>query len=77
MLGFLRAHPYAFALAIALVTALLVWAYARTLDRDKDSKDSANRTFNKTLAAGVIAALALSYLVHRQEPLCTAPFAAE
>ncbi len=71
MLGFLRHHPYAYSLAIALLTAVLMWAYTRTLEKDKDV---VNRTFYKTLAAGVLAALALAWLVHRQEPVCTEPF---
>ena len=71
MLGFLRGHPYIFALALALLTATLTWAYARTLTTDAEEQ---RKTFNKTLAAGVVAALALTWLVHRQEPLATEPF---
>ena len=74
MLGFLRNHPYVFSLAIALVTATLVWLYARTIEKDADK---VNKTFNKTLLAGVIAALALTWLVHRQEQISTEPFSAE
>jgi len=74
MLGFLRTHPYVFALCIALATATLMWVYTRTLENDKQV---VNRTFNKTLLAGVIAALALTWLVYRQEPICTGPFTAD
>ena len=39
MLGFLRGHPYIFALALALLTATLTWAYARTLTTDAEEAD--------------------------------------
>lgn len=71
MLGFLRDHPYVFSLAVVLLTATLVWLYARTLEKDSEK---VNKTFYKTLFAGVIAALTLSWLVYRQEPVCTEPF---
>lgn len=74
MLGFLRTHPYVFSLLIAVVTAALIWLYTRTIEKDKDV---VNKTFNKTLAAGVVAALALTWLVHRQEPISTEPFPAD
>lgn len=71
MLGFLRNYPYVFALAIALLTAVLVWAYTKTIETDPDK---VQKTFNKTLLAGVVAALALTWLVHRSEPLACEPF---
>lgn len=74
MLGFLRSHPYVFSLTIALVTAALMWLYTRTIEKDPQV---VNKTFNKTLAAGVVAALVLTYLVHRQEAICTEPFTAD
>lgn len=74
MLGFLRGHPYLFALALALLTAGLVWAYTRTLTSDPEQQRT---TFYKTLAAGVVAALALTWLVHRREPVATEPFPAD
>lgn len=71
MLGFLRNHPYIFALSIALLTAGLMWLYTKTIEKDQDK---VQKTFNKTLAAGTVAALALTWLVYRQEPICTEPF---
>lgn len=71
MLGFLRNHPYIFSLVVALLTATIMWLYARTIEKDPQA---VNRTFNKTLAAGVIAGLALTWLVYREEPICTEPF---
>lgn len=71
MLAFLRNHPYVFSLLIAVLTAALMWLYTRTIEKDKSI---VNKTFNKTLAAGVVAALALTWLVYRQEPVCTEPF---
>lgn len=74
MLEFLRNHPYVFSLTLALLTATLVWLYARTVETDPDK---VTKTFNKTLLAGVIAALALTWLVHRQEQVSTEPFSAD
>jgi Na+-driven multidrug efflux pump len=74
MLAFLKNHPYIFSLALALLTASLTWLYARTIEKDKDK---VNKTFNKTLAAGVVAALALTWLVHREEPVSREPFISE
>lgn len=74
MLGFLRNYPYVFALVVALLTATLMWAYTRTIETDADK---IQKTFNKTLAAGVVAALALTWLVHRSEPLSCEPFQPE
>lgn len=71
MLSFLRNYPYAFALVIALVTAALVWLYERTIEPDAEKT---RKTFNKTLLAGVIAALAITWLAHKQEPLACEPF---
>lgn len=74
MLGFVRNTPLVFALSIALLTAVCVWLYERTVDKDADR---VRRTFNKTLAAGVLVALALTWLVHRQEPVSCEPFVSE
>jgi hypothetical protein len=74
MLPFLKNHPYFFSLTLALLTAGIVWLYARTLEKDGDK---VNKTFNKTLAAGVVAALALTWLVHREEPVSSEPFIAD
>jgi len=74
MFGFLRNHPYIFALSIALVTATLMWLYTKTLETDTEK---VQKTFYKTLAAGTIAALALTWLAYRQEPISTEPFTSE
>lgn len=74
MLGFLKGHPYLVAMAIALLTATLSWAYARTLSQDPEET---RKVFNKTLAAGLIAALTLTWVVHRQEPLSSEPFTSD
>ena len=74
MLAFLRNHPYIFSLAIALLTATLSWLYARTIEKDPEK---VGKTFNKTLAAGIVAALLLTWLVHRQEPVSTEPFSTD
>lgn len=73
MLEFLRDHPYVFACVVALLTAALVWLYTRTLEKDAEK---VRRTFNITLAAGLVAALALTWAVHRAEPVSTEPFTA-
>ena len=74
MLGSLKSHPYMVAIVISLLTAGLSWGYARTLSKDPED---ARKTFNKTLAAGLIAALLTTWLVHRKEALMTEPFTAE
>ena len=71
MLGFLKGHPYLVAMAIALLTAALSWAYARTLTKDPEET---RKVFYKTLAAALVASLALTWVVHRQEPLSAEPF---
>lgn len=57
MLGALQ-QPYIFAIVLAVVTAVL--AYLLSTVTDKDAVRS-KRTFFKTLAAGVVAGLALTY----------------
>jgi hypothetical protein len=74
MLGFLRDHPYLFSMCIALLTASIMWLYTRTVEKDTAV---VNSTFTKTLFAGAIAAILLTYLIHRQEPVCTEPFSAD
>ena len=74
MLEILRNHPYVFSLTIAILTAALVWLYTRTIEKDPEK---VQKTFNKTLLAGIIAALALTWVVHRQEPICTEPFSSD
>ena len=74
MLGFMKGHPYFLAIAIAVLTATLSWAYSRTISADPDET---RKVFNKTLAAALVASLALTWIVHRQEPLSVEPFTAE
>lgn len=71
MLGFLRSSPYAVAVLVAVLTAALAWAYARTLA--KEGEDT-RKVFNKTLAAGLIAGLLLTWMVHKREHVSTEPF---
>lgn len=74
MLSLLRSHPYVFAVLVALLTAGLSWMYARTIEKDPEV---IKKTFNKTLAAALIAGLTLTYFVNRQERLSTEPFTAD
>jgi hypothetical protein len=57
MFGLLK-QPYVFALALAVVTAALMYLYARTIERDTDK---CTKTFFKTLAISSVAGLALAY----------------
>lgn len=72
MLAFLQ-QPYVFALALALVTALLSFAYAKVTDKEPGRPA---KTFFKTMAAGTLAGIALTYLTSsKAEPLlATEPF---
>lgn len=74
MISFLRNTPSAFAILVALLTAVLAWAYERTLEPDAAK---VTRTFYKTLAAGAISAVVLTYIVHRPEPVAPEPFMPE
>ena len=70
MLGFLK-NSYAFAVVVALLTATLSWLYARTIEKDKDV---VNKTFFKTLVAGLIAGVALAWFVSRPEEVMSEPY---
>lgn len=71
VLEFLQ-KPYVFALAIAIVTSALVYAYSRVTDKDASVS---YRTFFKTLAASTIAGVVLTYLsTPRAEAVATEPF---
>jgi len=71
MLAILQ-QPYMFAMALAVLTALLAYLYSRTTERDGAQ---ANKTFFKTLAAGALAGVGLTYLTSgRTEQLATEPF---
>lgn len=72
MFAFLQ-QPYVFALCLALLTSVLVYLYSKTTEKDSTH---ANKTLFKTLAAGTLAGVALTYLTSgRSEPLAaTEPF---
>ncbi len=74
MFGFLK-NPHAFAFTMALVTAVLAYLYARTIETDKHAQ---TKVFWKTLIAGAIAGVLLTWLAHgRTEPVATEPFNSE
>jgi hypothetical protein len=71
MLEFLQ-KPYLFAFALALLTAVLAYLYGRTTDKDQATS---NKTFFKTLAAGVLSGAVLTYVSNaRPELVATEPF---
>ena len=64
-------QPYVFAVAMAVLTAALVYFYSRTIESD----GKPNKTFFKTLAAGLVVGGGLAYISHpRAEALATEPF---
>jgi hypothetical protein len=73
MLAFLQNH-HVFGVLIALVTAVLVYAYQYTVD---PSRDANKKTFYKTLVAGVISSLVLSWAIYRPDHISTEPFNSE
>ena len=74
MLGFLRNQPYLVAVLVAFTTAGLAWMYARTIETDPKA---VSRTFNKTLAAALVAGLLITWLVQRREKISTEPFTSD
>jgi multisubunit Na+/H+ antiporter MnhC subunit len=74
IIGFLQ-NPHAFALAIAISTAILSFLYAKTTETS-DPKAPA-KVFWKTLAAAVISALVLTWIVYRPEHISREPFSAD
>lgn len=71
MLAFLQ-QPYVFAVALAFATAVLVFLYGRVTDKEASRP---TRTFFKTLAAGILAGVALTYMSSsKPEPIATEPF---
>lgn len=71
MLAFLQ-QPYVFALSLTLLTAVLAFLYGKITDKDPSTP---MRTFFKTLAAGAVAGVALTYLsTARADPVATEPF---
>lgn len=70
MLGILQ-QPYVFAVVVAILTAALTYFYSRTIEAD----DKSNKTFFKTLTAGLLVGLGLAYLSQpKTEALATEPF---
>lgn len=69
MLAFLQ-KPYVFAFVLSFATAVLVWMYNRTLAPPQGANNTpqaeARRSFFKTLAAGLLAGGALTYLTTRR-----------
>jgi hypothetical protein len=63
MLGFLQ-QPYVFAVVVAFLTAALAWMYSRTLEQEPRAP---TKTFFKTLAAGLIAGLGLTFLTNKMD----------
>ena len=64
-------QPYVFAVAVAVLTAAVMYFYSRTLE----SNEKANKTFYKTLAAGLVVGLGLAYLSRpKPEAISTEPF---
>jgi|FreactcultureFD7_1027221.scaffolds.fasta_scaffold04003_2 hypothetical protein len=74
MLGFLKTHPFAVAMLVALLTAALAWAYARTISKDSEEP---RKVFYKTLAVALFSALTVTWLVHRKEPVMSEPFTSD
>lgn len=71
MFAFLQ-QPYVFAIVLAVLTSVLVYLYSKTTEKDPSQ---VNRTFFKTLAAGTLAGVGLTYLTSaKSETLATEPF---
>ncbi len=73
MFDFLR-NPHGFGMAIAVVTAVLSYLYARTTETDKHVQQ---KTFWKTLVVGIIASLLVvwtSSSASRPDAIVTEPF---
>lgn len=72
VLAFLQ-QPYVFALTLAVLTAVLVYLYSRTTEKDPAQ---ASKTFFKTLAAGTLTGVALTYFTSAkgEQLLATEPF---
>lgn len=67
-------NPYVFGFMVALVGALLMYAYQYTVEPDSENN---KKTFYKSLATGVLAALIVTYIVHRPEKVSSEPFTAD
>jgi hypothetical protein len=58
-------NPVVVALAVAVLTALLNWAYAKYVIRDP----AATKVLAKTLGAGAVAAVAVVLYIRQHEPV--------
>ncbi len=64
-------QPYVFAVAAAVLTAAAIYFYAKTMEKD----ERCNKTFFKTLAAGLVVGLGLAYMsTPKPEAILTEPF---
>lgn len=73
MLSFLQ-QPYVFSIVVAVATAVLLYAYQYTVDKDPERT---KKVFYKTLVAGVVAAVGLTWAIYRPTPIATEPFSAD
>ncbi len=65
MLAFLQ-QPFAFSLALAVLTSVFVYLYSKTTERDGEvMQNGARKALFKTLAAGLLAGMLLAYLTTR------------
>jgi hypothetical protein len=69
-MGFMQ-NPYVFGATIVIVTAVAMYAYQYTIEPEPEKS---KKTLYKTLAAGGLAVLAVTYLTHRPEQLANEPF---
>ena len=65
-------NHYIFGALIVLITAVLVSAYQYTLD-----PENAQKTFFKSIAAGTVATLGLTYMFYMQPQVSSEPFSME
>jgi hypothetical protein len=71
MLSTMLQQPYVLAVAIAVLTATIVYFYSKTIE----AEERCNKAFFKTLAAGLVVGIGLVYISQpRQEQLLTEPF---
>ena len=69
MLALLQ-QPYVFAAALAFLTAIFMYLYTKTTDREPAA---ANKAFFKTLTAGLLTGLALTYFTAPGAPIADVP----
>jgi hydrogenase-4 membrane subunit HyfE len=68
-------NPYVFGISIAILTAAITFAYQYTVAPHE--MDANKKSFFKTLAAGIVSAIMLTYVVHRPQPVSSEPFLPE